>query len=67
MSLYSSRLINKYPLTKEQYNYLLPVFGICGLCKTDSILIIERENRFAVLCTERDYKSEVSNRLEILN
>lgn len=43
---YTSRLVNSYLITKEIYNYLLPIYGICVENKTSFAHIQESGDKY---------------------
>jgi len=43
---------NSYSLTKEQYNYLLPVFGICAAIRTQ---LLTRRDKYYFIGTYDEY------------
>ena len=53
---------SSYELTKKQYDYLLPIYGICAPQKTQ---LLERQGRYSFIGTYVEY-TEALNRCKYL-
>ena len=68
MSMYSSRNFNSYQITKEQYNYLLPIYGRCSKDNgfSHECFIAERKEGCFFYGTETDHE-DMLTRIQYLD
>lgn len=67
MGMYISNAFRNYEISKEEYNYLLPIYGKCAKDNgmRNEAFIIERNDKYFFCGTEMDYK-EMKERCEYL-